>query len=940
MRRLPNVEVAGSPRHCSPLHFSFRSEDEELNVAKLGTNTSCFSLEKQQVALFSDKVSQVVNHAPVIRGSMLSLSHTVSSRPHMHVKPRAEAMPETHSRSTHGIRRVKSFSLSTGLPALSPAATRSDVLTLQERQAQARAAAATAFKNDLLRKSEPKTQQEVGLQHKQSVRFENSPPADPEYNPYAFVHDAYDRKPKDSRKDGEECKATDSPSQSYYGPSFISTAPSSYRRLRRSRSLFSVTHAKYSKHATDHERSNSLNGTTSGMRARRSMSFLRGGTDFLPASYRQEKTKERKPLHPLPFSNDKNHQVDDLSGIPAKPQSLRMKVRRMSSTLVNSVKRAFFSSARKDEVATELPPQHVMSNRPYFGDYHNASELSKEQERSPLDTFMTRANSGPPSLRRVPSSIGYPYHSGSIRIVTPPTLTNTPLTANTWASSTTTSTLRSATGSQRLSIIPETTSKMDDGESNALPRPRNKALDTQRVYSAFLRVSRAKNNKSTAQEAEQSASEPIQSTTLVRNPSVDSHSSNASTIKKHVSTPQPSPDRYNSTPCPLPKQRIGTVNKENIPPTQLQDQTLRSRTNITIGPRITLYPPPEQTPNQEKQENTEQETVTRSLRHLHSAFFPYSAGAVIVGATPSPYKRATAMSPDAPSIYSRTTSGNSPQTIRVSREAQAHMDNSMPDVGGHRDNFVQLGRKVSLVEMSRAREDGFASFEKRRAHPLPDVPVGVSSARGDENAPFSAYLQGSIRLEEAPSLQMPSTSPSAVAGAFRLGFFNRGRACRDTGAVQKSTSGNAGILRSTPTRRHRVLTAKNLQGAVTDSGYGQGQNQTYMSPSPLTGIDANVGGQDSEQASKGAEKRQSWGAGGGLSSNLVQTQAEGDKTKRNLGDEQRNTASKPTTKYLFEVNGDRARDYKLAVKPLPATQEVMDDGERNVSISSATGAFL
>jgi len=87
------------------------------------------------------------------------------------------------------LRRAKSMSSTLTQHPLFPTATRSDNLTEQERQNQARAAAAAAFKNDLLRRGELGIAADGTPLRWPSVRFEPTPPSDHDYNPYAFLKD-------------------------------------------------------------------------------------------------------------------------------------------------------------------------------------------------------------------------------------------------------------------------------------------------------------------------------------------------------------------------------------------------------------------------------------------------------------------------------------------------------------------------------------------------------------------------------------------------------------------------------------------------------------------------------------------------------------------------------------------------------------------------------
>lgn len=72
------------------------------------------------------------------------------------------------------LRRAKSMLSTVTQRVQRPALTRSDTLTEQERHNQARAAAARAFKNDLLRRSESETATYSTLPRRPSVHFEHT----------------------------------------------------------------------------------------------------------------------------------------------------------------------------------------------------------------------------------------------------------------------------------------------------------------------------------------------------------------------------------------------------------------------------------------------------------------------------------------------------------------------------------------------------------------------------------------------------------------------------------------------------------------------------------------------------------------------------------------------------------------------------------------------
>ncbi|KAI5796245.1 hypothetical protein DFH27DRAFT_654047 [Peziza echinospora] len=759
------------------------------------------------------------------------------------------------------LRRAKSSPTATA-KMLVPGTTRSDRLTPHEMQAQARAAAAQAFKNDLMRKSESNNpRQERG----QNIRFGQTPldHTIQSFHPHPSDGDVFMMPSSRNQMESYSNNPMESSPHRMYNPTYIATAPSSYRRLRRSRSLFSVTHPKAFDPVGAPERSMTFNGSS--LKPRRSMSFLRGGTEFMPSSYRrdhfQPTVKERKPLYYFgssSFRGDKNPTGD--AGQPEKPRSLRMKVRKMSATVVNSVKRAFLVGSGKDEQPQEMPVQHVVSNRPYFGDY---STLSDRRKQGPMghnnlsqDIFMSQVSSGAPSLRKVPSSVGYPSRSGSIRIVTPPTRSSTPLSSsgNTWATSTA-STLRSGTGSKRLSIIREATPKNDgERDNNTTPtRSRNKALDTQRVYSAFLRVSRAKNAEA-EQELERIDSQMQAGAELPRSASAQSHSTTRSTIKKSVTFSQdPFQTTSNHSEASI-RSVLPDGNKENTPPLPLaQSQKPMGRTHITIGPRITLYPPPsvesEDAITADQNSSMNRGENNKSMRS-YAGFFPYSEGQLLGGSTPSPYKRATAMSPDAPSIYSRTTSGETPRPFLA--DGPTPRPPSPFDSNDSENQFVQLGRKVSLVQMKRSNEN-FKVLGNYSA-PTPSNTPGsyyTAKTRKDENLPISTYIPGLMRPGETTIPAERDQYGHSTASSFGLSFF-RGRQINNR-RVTITGEGNRTAAALESTKKHRVLTAKTFQGTITGP---EALDAIGTGTQPLSKIDSNTGTMTSQ-----GSKKSNWGLG-------------------------------------------------------------------------------
>lgn len=653
---------------------------------------------------------------------------------------------------------------------------------------------------------------------------------------------------------------------------------------------------------------------------------------------------------------------------PERPRSLRMKVRRMSSSLVNSMKRAFLFRAERDKKETEVPPQHVMSHRPYFGTYGDSSDLGKDSN-IPDSIVMSCVNSGAPTLRRVPTSIGLPSHSGSIRIVTPPKPTGTPLSTsgNTWASSTTTSTLRSATGSKRLSIIQETTQKNDqDVELKEASRYHSKALDAQRVYSAFLRVTRAKNCESN-KEAEQPVPENKDSGLLFENAPNKSCSSFASTVKKLSNSPKGGMrESFVETPCPPRSQTPLKQSQENIPLNQPAYEEKPIRTHIKIGPRVTLYPPPEQVTDRAKEDKHEREAM-KSIRHTHSAFFPYNNSPIVAKSSPSPYRRALAMSPDAPSIYSRTTSGATPNPDLIPNKSSLAQVGGTRDTQGLLEKFVQLGKKTSLT--SNKSEPCFS-------HAMPSqpknslAPYNRAYIRIDENVPLTTYLPGYRRPGENVNAAANTFTPPAITyNSFGMNFYARGRERRDIGLgiVAKNASG---AVTTDSRQKYRVLTAKNLPEVegqkqlenqallgidsnaemgmnvgVTRGSWGMASGPKLLNHSPARSSVINIGG-EGDKSSLGFNTVVDASAGDEAEGfpdgrMITTTHCKGNAAKQDQNEGIANEILKPTAKFSFEINDDR--EYALSGERMnlkTTFRSVSRHEHRNSSVASGVGAFL
>ena len=123
---------------------------------------------------------------------MLARSHTTACR-----DSGGNSLTETDLARKNMVRRAKSTpsTLVAQRQLVLPPVTRSDRLTEEERQSQARVAAARAFKNDLLRRSEVGvTHRGTPLSHRPSViRFETTTSSNPEYDAFTFFENEHEK---------------------------------------------------------------------------------------------------------------------------------------------------------------------------------------------------------------------------------------------------------------------------------------------------------------------------------------------------------------------------------------------------------------------------------------------------------------------------------------------------------------------------------------------------------------------------------------------------------------------------------------------------------------------------------------------------------------------------------------------------------------------------
>lgn len=297
---------------------------------------------------------------------------------------------------------------------------------------------------------------------------------------------------------------------------FEGSTPSSYSRLRKTKSVFSVGQVfqqqPNSEYPSSVVYSSELSPEGVGSR-RKSMSFLRGGTDFMPESmrrkYAEEKPaiRERKSFY-LPASSRREQKPvafpETVRGKKKKEQSdekelsvrkaVGEKARKMSASFFGTMRRAF---GKQVKLEPSFPEQHVTSTRQHFRDYVSPNELHDNILDIPEPNNLTIRSavvSRAPTFRHVPSYEMLRSVTGSIGEATPPAPPpHRDMSVATDNMSTWNATLdRKYLGSKkRLSIIDENMPNKVKEDIYSPPsfekQQTQKSYEAKRVYSALMK---------------------------------------------------------------------------------------------------------------------------------------------------------------------------------------------------------------------------------------------------------------------------------------------------------------------------------------------------------------------------------------------------------------------------------------------------------------------
>lgn len=521
--------------------------------------------------------------------------------------------------------------------------------------------------------------------------------------------------------------------------------PSSYSRLRKTRSVFSVGQGYQQQPNGEYPSSvvysSELSPEGVGSR-RKSMSFLRGGTDFMPESmrrkYAEEKpaVKERKSFYlpassrrgqkPIAFPETvrgKKKEQSDEKELSVR-KAVGEKARKMSASFFGTMRRAF---GKQVKLEPSFPEQHVTSTRQHFRDYVSPNELHDNILDIPEpNNFKIRPAvvSRAPTFRHVPSYEMLRSVTGSIGEASPPVPPpHRDMSVATDSMSTWNATLDKKLSKKRLSIIDENMpNKVKEDIYSPPPfekQQTQKSYEARRVYSALMKRLDRGSPRAKKEEAEYVHGpgyyfapglglRPEEEGVFERPYTAASTNTVVTAIRKNSGRwrrnsegndepfyPPPVP------PIPLFYQQETvdkTVSSTNVwlggTLATEADRLMKAASSQDTKPHdITLVPLSNMPATQI---STPISTPGRKLRVARSAstFFPYSSSVdeVVRESTPSPYRKATGVM-DQPNVsgssfYSHGTGTTNTPPENTPTQPQRHSEYM------HRDNFTAPKIKI------------------------------------------------------------------------------------------------------------------------------------------------------------------------------------------------------------------------------------------------------
>lgn len=551
---------------------------------------------------------------------------------------------------------------------------------------------------------------------------------------------------------------------------FENSTTSSHGRLRKTKSVFSVGQGYQQQSNGEYPSSvvysSELSPEGVGNR-RKSMSFLRGGTDFMPESmrrkYAEEKlaVKERKSFYlpassrrgqkPIAFPETvrgKKKEQSDEKELSVR-KAVGEKARKMSASFFGTMRRAF---GKQVKLEPSFPEQHVTSTRQHFRDYVSPSELHDNILDIPEPnnfTIRPAVISRAPTFRHVPSYEMLRSVTGSIGETSPPVPPpHRDVSVATDNMSTWNATLdRKYLGSKkRLSIIDENMPNKVKEDVYSPPsfekQQTQKSYEAKRVYSALMKRLDRGSPRAKKEEAEYVHGpgyyfapglglRPEEEGMFERPYTAASTNTVVTAIRKNSGRWRRNSEDDNEPfyPPPVPPIPIfyqqEAVNKTTSSTNMWLSGTLTTEVEELIQAASSQVPkshditlPLSDMPT--TPDSTPVSTPGKRLRVARSAstFFPYSSSVdeVLRESTPSPYRKATGVMDNTntsnSSLYSRGTGTTNTPPENTPTQPQRHSEYMHRSNDGNSDTTkikIKSGLKIKDYNLDWSRNNPLAT---------------------------------------------------------------------------------------------------------------------------------------------------------------------------------------------------------------------------------------
>ena len=519
----------------------------------------------------------------------------------------------------------------------------------------------------------------------------------------------------------------------------VASTPSSYRRIRKSKSMFGpiktpsvyFTHDSPDRSVFSYSAAQTPQPSPSVLRAPKSMSFLRGGRErkrndaavqMARDRFFHESTQQRLREQPSFLFRSKSQRQErefrksvrssSINSLPAKSSiptqsiksakesGLKEKARKISRNMKDRLKRAF----GRNKEPIEVPNQQVSASETHVREYNGDMSFTYEPSNipHPSEATLLSVASRAGSLHATRSNQTLRSQAGSIvGSGCPP---SDPSRVTSWNNTSAVTTINSQTQKltytekerelQRLSVINENGTHLSSGTihrlknqvsaypSLPLHRPSKSAghvphqgvggVDSARVYSALMKRLDENSPRAKLEASRKGSVESLVNSgtpATVRNVPGSNGSSRAeSTCCQHrwvnadyVQVAQSEEtDGYNGTHVHQweqadPVREAGMRNEDDVfspkdPPktTQVYSMNNRNESFLSTATKESFYTVPEESSTNAQYQVRRNEPVIQPIRDSRSAFF--GAGPpVAIGRTPSPFRRAMALSNSRPS---------------------------------------------------------------------------------------------------------------------------------------------------------------------------------------------------------------------------------------------------------------------------------------------------